>query len=73
MEWGNPNHKPGRPKTRKQDPPVTDEEYTKQELTVYQNGFKALAAAVYKQWLIDGSPAESKEQVEIWKKIAEAL
>lgn len=73
MEWGNVKHKPGRPKTRKQDPPIEDEEYTKQELTVYSNGFKALALAVYKQWLIDGSPAESKKQVEIWKKVAEAL
>lgn len=36
---------------------VSDDEYTKEELTLYTRGVFALACAVINQWIKDGKPA----------------
>ena len=36
---------------------VSDDEYTKEELTLYTRGVFALACAVINQWIKDGRPA----------------
>ncbi len=36
---------------------VSDDEYTKEELTLYIRGVFALACAVINQWIKDGKPA----------------
>lgn len=46
-----------------------EDEYTKEELTVFSNGPAALAAAVIKQWQADGSPKSSESVINMWKNI----
>ena len=42
-----------------------EEEWTKEEMQVYQHGELALCAAVLKQWRQDGSPVNC--DIEAWK------
>ena len=39
----------------------TEDDYTKQEKTIYLNPTAALAAAVIRQWKLDGCPQASKK------------
>lgn len=45
--------------------------YTKAELTVFKNTVAALAAAVIKQWKLDGCPEQDKPVIEAWKAVLE--
>ena len=47
----------------------TDDDYTKQEKTIYLNPTAALAAAVIRQWKLDGCPDSSKKEIELWQAI----
>ena len=47
----------------------TEDDYTKQEKTIYLNPTAALAAAVIKQWRLDGCPDSSKKEIEMWQAI----
>lgn len=44
-------------------------EYTKEELTVYAHGMKALARAVCKQWIKDGAPERDLPGIRPWLKL----
>ena len=70
MQW----MKAGRKPAKKQDPPEEEDNkpWTRLELSVTP-GITALAAAVVKQWKLDGCPAESAEAIETWKRLAEGL
>ena len=41
---------------------MTEDDYTKQEKTIYLNPTAALAAAVIRQWRLDGCPDSSKKE-----------
>ena len=41
-----------------------EDDYTKQEKTIYLNPTAALAAAVIRQWKLDGCPQASKKEIE---------
>lgn len=45
--------------------------YTKAELTVFKNTVAALAAAVIKQWKLDGEPEQDKEIIKAWQAVLE--
>ena len=45
--------------------------YTKAELTVFKNTVAALAAAVIKQWKLDGCPEQDKEIIKAWQAVLE--
>ena len=47
----------------------TEDDYTKQEKTIYLNPTAALAAAVIRQWKLDGCPDSSKKEIEMWQVI----
>ena len=47
----------------------TEDDYTKQEKTIYLNPTAALAAAVIRQWKLDGCPDSSKKEIEMWQAI----
>ena len=47
----------------------TEDDYTKQEKTIYLNPTAALAAAVIRQWRLDGCPDSSKKEIEMWQAI----
>ena len=47
----------------------TEDDYTKQEKTIYLNPTAALAAAVIRQWRLDGCPDSSKKEIELWQAI----
>ena len=47
----------------------TEDDYTKQEKTIYLNPTAALAAAVIRQWKLDGCPQASKKEIEMWQVI----
>ena len=47
----------------------TEDDYTKQEKTIYLNPTAALAAAVIRQWNLDGCPDSSKKEIELWQAI----
>lgn len=47
----------------------TEDDYTKQEKTIYLNPTAALAAAVIRQWKLDGCPDSSKKEIELWQAI----
>lgn len=44
-------------------------EWTKRELEMYGNPVAALAAAVVRQWKLDGSPESGREAAELWEKV----
>ena len=44
---------------------MTEDDYTKQEKTIYLNPTAALAAAVIRQWRLDGCPDSSKKEIEM--------
>lgn len=44
-------------------------DYTRDELTL-KCGLQALAAAVIRQWQLDGKPEKDMEFIHIWKDIA---
>ena len=46
-----------------------EDDYTKQEKTIYLNPTAALAAAVIRQWRLDGCPDSSKKEIETWQAI----
>ena len=48
---------------------MTEDDYTKQEKTIYLNPTAALAAAVIRQWRLDGCPDSSKKEIEMWQAI----
>lgn len=48
---------------------MTNDDYTKQEKTIYLNPTAALAAAVIRQWKLDGCPQASKKEIEMWQAI----
>lgn len=43
--------------------------YTKAELTVFKNTVAALAAAVIKQWKLDGCPEQDREIIKAWEAV----
>lgn len=43
-----------------------DNEYTKEELTIFRNGPKGLARAVIRQWLKDGAPTKDLPGIKVW-------
>ena len=47
----------------------TEDDYTKQEKTICLNPTAALAAAVIRQWRLDGCPDSSKKEIEMWQAI----
>ena len=47
----------------------TEDDYTKQEKTIYLNPTAALAAAVIRQWRLDGCPDSSKKEIDMWQAI----
>lgn len=69
MEW----RKQGRRRTfqapEKQEKEGPD--WTKEELTVYNDGMIALFAAIIKQWKKDGSPSADTKVISQYKKILE--
>lgn len=45
--------------------------YTKQELSLFKNTVVALAAAVIKQWKLDGCPEQDREIIKAWEAVLE--
>lgn len=45
--------------------------YMKAELTVFKNTVAALAAAVIKQWKLDGCPEQDREIIKAWQAVLE--
>lgn len=48
---------------------MTEDNYTKLEKTIRLNPTAALAAAIIKQWRLDGCPDSSKKEIEMWQVI----
>lgn len=46
-----------------------EERWSQDELREYKNGAAALAAAVIKQWKLDGCPKSGEKQIKMWKKV----
>ena len=47
----------------------TEDDYTKQEKTIYLNPTAALADTVIRQWRLDGCRDSSKKEIEMWQAI----
>ena len=50
---------------------VHDEQWTRDEMRVHKNGIAALAAAVIKQWHLDGEPESDSSAIRAWKSVLE--
>ena len=50
----------------------SDKPWTKKELSLFKNGIAALAAAVIRQWELDGCPERDEQVVKEWKGIFNA-
>lgn len=59
----------GRPKKNE----INDKPWTQQELTVINDGVRALACAVVQQWKLDGCPEDTANEIQPWIKILESL
>lgn len=59
----------GRPKKNE----ANDKPWTQQELTVINDGVRALAYAVVQQWKLDGCPEDTANEIQPWIKILESL
>lgn len=47
----------------------SDEKWTRDEMRVHKNGMSALAAAVIKQWQLDGKPEADRQAIEAWRRV----
>ena len=46
--------------------------WTKRELSMFKNGIAALAAAVIRQWELDGCPSRDEQVIKEWRGIYNA-
>ena len=48
---------------------ASSKNWTKEEMTLHKNGYAAMAAAVIKQWILDGKPEDSMDGIMLWATI----
>lgn len=48
---------------------ASSKSWTKEELTIHKNGYAAMAAAVIRQWILDGKPQDSIDTILLWAAI----
>ena len=48
---------------------ASSKSWTKEEMTLHKNGYAAMAAAVIRQWILDGKPEDSMDGIMLWATI----
>ena len=69
MKWNKAGRPRKNPDVLEQTVPTCDNKYTRDELRVYKDPVRALAAAVVKQWKEDGCPKNDAEGIKPWVSI----